>query len=63
MPTKKQKPQQPDSSAALLRDLLIVELAKAGVPQPGIRKIVGCDMNRVSRIARHFKKTKGQAAD
>lgn len=49
--------------AELLRDLLIVELAKTGVSQSEIRKIVGCDMNRVSRIARHFKKAKLQAAD
>jgi hypothetical protein len=46
----------------LLRDLLIVELAKAGVSQPAIRKLVGCDMHRVSRIARHFKKPKGQTS-
>lgn len=50
--------QSADSGAEILRDLLIVELAKAGVPQPEIRGIVGCDMHRVSRIARHFKRTK-----
>ena len=59
MARKKNKPQI-DQTAELLRDLLIVELAKAGVPQPGIRKIIGCDMHRVSRIARHFKKAKHQ---
>jgi hypothetical protein len=42
----------------MLGDLLIVELAKAGVSQPEIRKIVGCDMHRVNRIARHFKNAK-----
>jgi len=56
MATKKQ--QQADQTNVLLRDLLIVELAKVGVSQPQIRKIVGCDMHRVSRIARHLKKAK-----
>jgi hypothetical protein len=55
MATKKQ---QSDQTSELLRDLLIVELAKVGVSQPQIRKIVGCDMHRVSRIARHLKKPK-----
>jgi hypothetical protein len=59
MPQTKNKPQT-DQTAELLRDLLIVELAKAGVPQPAIRKIIGCDMHRVSRIARHLRKTKAQ---
>lgn len=62
MAPKKRKQQQADT-AELLRDLLIVELAKAGVSQPAIRKIVGCDMHRVSRIARHFKKAKREVAE
>jgi hypothetical protein len=40
----------------LLKDLLIVELGRASVPQLEIRKIVGCDIHRVSRIVRHLKK-------
>jgi hypothetical protein len=40
----------------LLRDLLIVQLGLAGVPQLQIREIVGVDMYRVSRIIKHFKK-------
>lgn len=36
----------PDS----LMDLLITQLGLAGVPQQAIRKILGCDINRVSRI-------------
>jgi len=44
----------------VLRDLVIVELAKAGIGQVQIREIVGVDMWRVSRIARHFKKGKGR---
>ena len=42
----------------LLADLLILELAKAGVPQPEIRKLVQVDIHRVSKIARHFIKSK-----
>ena len=58
------KTKQPvDQTAELLRDLLIVELAKAGVPQPKIRTILGCDMHRVNRIARYFKKAKRQAIE
>lgn len=38
-----------------LKDLLIVELARAGVPQLEIRKIVGCDVHRVSRIVKYIK--------
>jgi len=54
MPTKKQS-KETDASTELLRDLLITELAKAAVPQLEIRKIVGCDIHKVSRIARHIK--------
>jgi hypothetical protein len=53
---KKRDKKEFDSSAELLRDLLITELGKAGVPQLEIRKIVGCDIHRVSRIVKHIKK-------
>jgi hypothetical protein len=43
-----------------LQDLLITELGRAGVPQAEIRKIVGCDMNRVSRIVKHFGRDRGR---
>jgi len=58
MTAKRKNQQQEDTTAELLRDLLIVELGKAGVPQLEIRKIVGCDMNRVSRIVKVLKKAK-----
>jgi hypothetical protein len=45
--------------AELLKDILIVQLGMAGVPQQSIRGIVGCDINRVNRIAK-FLKRKGQ---
>lgn len=54
MPTKKQS-EEAEGSTELLRDRLITELAKAGVPQPEFRKIVGCDIHKVSRIARQIK--------
>ena len=41
-----------------LQDLLIFQMAAAGVPQTQIRKAVGLDMNRVNRIAKLVKKPK-----
>jgi hypothetical protein len=41
-----------------LQDLLIFQMASAGVAQSQIREAVGLDMNRVSRIARLAKKPK-----
>lgn len=54
------KPKQRKSATTddLLRDILIVQLGLAGVPQLQIREIVGVDIHRVSRIVRHLKKTK-----
>jgi hypothetical protein len=56
----KRKQEQADQTPELLRDLLIVELANAGVQQLDIRKIVGCDIHRVSKIAKVLKKAKKQ---
>jgi hypothetical protein len=39
----------------LLQDLIILELAKAGVPQAEIQKVVGVDILRVNKIAKCFK--------
>ena len=61
MATRK-RTNQKDQTAEILKSLLIVELAKAGVRQSEIRKIVGGDMARVNRIARFFKK-RGQRKD
>ena len=52
------KVERAEKLEGLLQDLLIVELAKAGINQTQIRQILGIDMWRVSRIARHFKKRK-----
>jgi hypothetical protein len=54
---------QLDSIAELVSDLLILELAKAGVQQKEIRKIASCDMRRVSQIAKVLKKTKSGAVE
>lgn len=40
----------------LLIDLMIVQLALAGIGQLQIREIVGVDIHRVNRIAKHLKK-------
>lgn len=50
------KQKKDDITNELLRDLLIVQLGLAGVPQLRIREIVGVDIHRVSRIVKHFKK-------
>lgn len=54
MKKKKQKMER-EPAEEVLQALLIVELAKAKVPQQEIRRIVGCQMQRVSDIARFFK--------
>jgi hypothetical protein len=46
----------------LLTDLLITQLAASGVQQQTIRKILGCDINRVSRITKHIKAARKAAA-
>jgi len=62
MPRKKRQAVETDPSAELLKDLLIVELAKAKVPHQQIRRIVGCGLGRVSKIARFFKTEKQRSA-
>ena len=47
-----------DAILSALQDLLIFQMANAGVPQSQIREVVGLDMNRVSRVARLAKKNK-----
>jgi len=39
----------------VMTDLLITQLSVAGVQQQTIRQILGCDINRVSRITKHIK--------
>jgi hypothetical protein len=43
--------------AELLRDLLILQLGLAKVPQSEIRQIVACSIGRVNDIVKHLPKT------
>ena len=45
----------------LLKDLLIVQLGVAGVPQAKIRDIVGCNIKRVNDLVRYLKPEKPKA--
>lgn len=45
-----------DKIEDLLRDLLITALAAAGVKGGKIRTILGCDMNRVTRITKYVER-------
>jgi hypothetical protein len=54
--SKKKQKHEMNHTAGLLRDLLIVELGKAGVPQLEIRRIVGGGIHRVNRIVKLLKK-------
>ena len=49
--------------AGILTDLLIVQLFNFGVQQRAIRQILGCDINRVSRITKHMKAARKAAED
>ena len=51
-----QKRRKEQTTDDILQDLLIVQLGLAGLTQHQIREIVGVDMNRVTRIIKHFKK-------
>ena len=46
-----------DEMTELIRDLLIVQLGLAKVPQAKIRDVAGCDLNRVNRIVSLLRKT------
>jgi len=54
----KNKQKKAETLEDLLRDLMIIQLGLAGLTQHQIREIVGVDINRVSRILKHFKKNK-----
>ena len=56
--SKKQGNSQDNINTELLKDLLITSLGAAGVKQSEIRKIIGCDINRVSRIVKHIPQGK-----
>jgi len=51
-----------DETSEILRNLLIVNLGLAGVSNHSIRNIVGCDMNRVTRIVKYLKAARNGSA-
>lgn len=55
MPKKGRASATTDETVELLKDLLIVQLGLAGIPQQSIRAIIGCDIVRVNKVVRHLK--------
>ena len=55
-PTNMGRQKKEKSPTDILQDILIVQLAVAGLTQHQIREIVGVDIHRVNRILKHFKK-------
>lgn len=48
------------ASEDILRDILIVQLALAGLTRHQIRETVGVDMNRVTRVVKYIKRSGDQ---
>lgn len=44
--------------AELMRTFIIVQLGLEGLPQQTIRKLVGCDINRVNAIVKNLPKSR-----
>ena len=53
----------PDPILDAVQDLLIVQLALAGVDNHSIRRVAGVQMSRVTRISKALKKRKKGTAD
>ncbi len=54
---KQNAPTPEQAATELLRDLLILQLGLAKVPQDKIRKIAGCGMTRVNDLLKHIPKS------
>ena len=54
------KKEETNPTERLLQDMLIVQLALAGVPQLSIREIAGCSIERVNRIGKLLKKSRNE---
>jgi hypothetical protein len=54
---KKKGPTTAEETLELLRNLLIVQLGMAKVPQYDIRKIASCGINRVNDVLKHIPKS------
>jgi hypothetical protein len=46
-----------EEAVELLRNILIVQLGVAKVPQDEIQKIAGCGINRVNDVLKHIPKS------
>ncbi len=53
---KKNKHPSRQESEDILRDILIVQLAVAGLTKHQIRETVGVDMNRITKVTKYIKK-------
>jgi hypothetical protein len=49
-----------EETTELLRNLLILQLGLAKVPQDKIRKIAGCSINRVNDMLKHVPKARNK---
>ena len=54
---KQNAPTSEQAATELLRNLLILQLGLAKVPQDKIRRIAGCGMNRVNDLLKHIPKS------
>jgi nitrogen regulatory protein PII len=59
---KGKKQDSENASVGLTQTLLITELARAGVGQVQIRKVVGCGMNRVNEVVKPIEQERKRAA-
>jgi hypothetical protein len=63
MAKKSTEPSDSSEIVQILTNMLITQLGIAGVSQKNIRRIVGCDINRVNRIVKHIKTASRKEAD
>jgi len=54
--------QRLDAILAVLKDLMILEGAKAGLKREDLRKIVAVDNNRISRFMKHVRRSEKPSA-
>lgn len=49
------KKENTERTNELLELILIIEFLKGGIPQLEVRKVIGCDIHKVNKIAKLFK--------
>jgi transposase-like protein len=57
MPKRTPSSRSTPATEDTLRDMLIVQLAVAGLTRHQIRETVGVDMNRVTRVVKYIKRS------